>query len=647
MTPPTPRCPLRRARRVLLSALAGGGLTAVGLGTPLCGNALGAAPSGNRSNGGSVPLTVTESGSGSSSGSASPSGQTGTTGSTASTTPTTSTSSTSTSTTPLVVTPEPEHRSTAAAPRSPAVAVQRKQQTTQAKSETPQTPSTSAKPGAASGAKKGAVTGNNVAPAPQLVAAQASLLAAELAGSAASVQALSYYRIPLFLLPIYQAAAAQYGVPWQILAAINEIETDYGNDLSVSTAGAVGWMQFMPATWIQYGVDALNAGYADPYNPVDAIFAAARYLRAAGASSNLRAAILAYNHSAEYVSSVLLRAKLISQYPNAVIQTLTGLTDGRLPVRNNRVACDSIAHLLSPSSATKATAASHAEAETLPGEAAPGSSSTLQSSLAPAPGAAAKVARAAGASPRQPLQLADLLTVPNATVVSVQDGRVVKLGSTPRLGRYVVLRDVYGDVFTYAGLGSIVRSYRTPKKPRIAGITGAAALSAKAPEATPPGGPHASHGQPLTLHVTLPASKHRTAAPRQVHHSAPPVRTTTADRARSAAPALGQTLPGLFPFGGRSPLFAELGKSRARQAAAHRGAARPAKAAAGLAPLRVGSIVAKGAVLGHVSTPTGARAGHMRFALRPAGDLGTIDPRPILRNWSALNMALHPQGASG
>ena len=93
----------------------------------------------------------------------------------------------------------------------------------------------------------------------------------------------------------------QYGVPWQVLAAINEIETDFGTDLSVSSAGAVGWMQFMPATWLQYGVDALDAGYADPYNPVDAIFAAARYLRAAGASSNLKAAILAYNHSEEYV----------------------------------------------------------------------------------------------------------------------------------------------------------------------------------------------------------------------------------------------------------------------------------------------------------------------------------------------------------
>ena len=97
------------------------------------------------------------------------------------------------------------------------------------------------------------------------------------AGSTVSAQALDFYRIPLFLLPVYQAAAVQYGVPWQILAAINEVETDYGTDLSISTAGAVGWMQFMPQTWLMYGVDANDAGFADPYNPVDAIFAAARY----------------------------------------------------------------------------------------------------------------------------------------------------------------------------------------------------------------------------------------------------------------------------------------------------------------------------------------------------------------------------------
>jgi len=63
------------------------------------------------------------------------------------------------------------------------------------------------------------------------------------------------FRIPPFLLPIYQAAGIEYDVPWQLLAAINEIETDYGRNLSVSTAGAVGWMQFLPSTWAKYGVD--------------------------------------------------------------------------------------------------------------------------------------------------------------------------------------------------------------------------------------------------------------------------------------------------------------------------------------------------------------------------------------------------------
>src|SRR5205085_7826311 len=101
------------------------------------------------------------------------------------------------------------------------------------------------------------------------------------------------FQIPPFMLPIYQAAGIQYDVPWQILAAINEIETDYGRNLSTSSAGAVGWMQFLPSTWKSWGVDATGSGYADPYNPVDAIFAAARYLHAAGASKNLSNAIYA------------------------------------------------------------------------------------------------------------------------------------------------------------------------------------------------------------------------------------------------------------------------------------------------------------------------------------------------------------------
>ena len=140
------------------------------------------------------------------------------------------------------------------------------------------------------------------------------------------------FRIPPFLLPIYQAAGIQYGVRWEVLAAINEIETDYGRNLNVSTAGAVGWMQFLPSTWKRYGVDANDDGRKDPYNPVDAIFAAARYLKAAGADQDLRKAIFAYNHADWYVDSVLLRARLIGGLPADLVGSLTGLTQGHFPV---------------------------------------------------------------------------------------------------------------------------------------------------------------------------------------------------------------------------------------------------------------------------------------------------------------------------
>ena len=60
---------------------------------------------------------------------------------------------------------------------------------------------------------------------------------------------IQQFRVPPFLLPIYQAAGIQYGIRWEVLAAINEIETDYGRNLNVSSAGAVGWMQFLPSTW--------------------------------------------------------------------------------------------------------------------------------------------------------------------------------------------------------------------------------------------------------------------------------------------------------------------------------------------------------------------------------------------------------------
>jgi len=117
--------------------------------------------------------------------------------------------------------------------------------------------------------------------------------------------------VPPILIPIYQRAAAAYGLGPQgasVLAGINQIETAFGTNLNVSSAGAVGWMQFLPSTWDMYGVDANGDGVADPYNPEDAIYAAASYLSAAGMPTDTYDAIYAYNHADWYVAEVLANA---------------------------------------------------------------------------------------------------------------------------------------------------------------------------------------------------------------------------------------------------------------------------------------------------------------------------------------------------
>lgn len=128
---------------------------------------------------------------------------------------------------------------------------------------------------------------------------------------------------PLFLLPIYQAAAAQYDVPWQILASINEVETNFGANTQHSSAGAVGWMQFLPSTWRLYGVDANGDGIANPEDPVDAIFGAARYLHASGSVQDLGRALFSYNHANWYVARVLDRAVAIGSISQDLLASLT------------------------------------------------------------------------------------------------------------------------------------------------------------------------------------------------------------------------------------------------------------------------------------------------------------------------------------
>jgi soluble lytic murein transglycosylase-like protein len=621
-------------------------LTAAGLAGPLASGALGATTTTPvPSEGASAPTT--EAGT--------PETETQTSTTTTSTT-TTPESPSAASTTPAPSAPSTTNPPVATPPApvtppAPAVVLRRKQKATpsvpssqsQTTTEQTSTSGASTKPKSRKPAKKAkkASGPNHVAPSPQSVAVQTGALLAMLANAEASDQALSFYRIPLFLLPIYKAAAVQYGVPWQILAAINEIETDYGSDLSVSTAGAVGWMQFMPSTWLQYGVDALNAGYADPYNPVDAIFAAARYLRAAGAATNLRAAILAYNHSDEYVESVLLRAKLISTYPKAVIATLTGLIDGRLPVTGKQIAWTPLpkAPTPTPSSSSSATAgatalpsspapsgtgtatATGAEAGASASAGAPGSSAAVSPTAA---AAAASAPAAAGKAPH-PLQLVELLSSPNASVVAVQDGRVVQIGDSRKLGKYVVLRDVYGDVFTYAGLGSIAPTYVLAKAHKTSvksQVVEAASTRDPAPSQPATAGVQA----PVTLTVKTPSTPN------------PSGSDSVSVQANAAEP----TPPGMD----KVRLFAHPHNADARAAVAASAARRARRDSAGQnLPLRAGAVVASGTVLGRVSVPSGARDGHLRFAIRPSGDTETINPGPVLANWAQLQSALHPQGA--
>ncbi len=593
----------RRPRwRVVLSVLAGGGLTAASLGGPLAGGALGAeGATGPTTTAGAPPTSTTPQGTGE------PTREVPwepTTTSTTTTQPSKGSASTPTTTTTAPSAPTTPAPAGATGGEGPTVVVRHKQRVspskrvsgssavTQTKAQPTGGQSTQGANATPGGASAASGAPNNVALPPQLVAGQAGALAAMLGGSAASAQALDFYRIPLFLLPIYRAAAIQYDVPWPILAAINEIETDYGTDLSVSSAGAEGWMQFEPSTWLQYGVDALNAGYADPYNPVDAIYAAARYLNAAGAAHNLSGAILAYNHSEAYVSSVLLRAKLIAAYPDQVVATLTGLIDGRPPVTGKLIGwgapapSTSATTQLPPSSS--ATAGATATSATTPA----GSVSTPGSSAAPAPTSAATAASTTSTGP----QLVDVHSEPNARAVAVQDGRVVKLGYSRKLGRYVILQDVYGDVFTYAGLGSIAHSYELPKS------ESAANASAQGPS-TPT---QATSGSPAgaSAAASKPSGK--------VRVFARPYRNPDAVAALAGARVSAAT-----------------------------------STTSGRLPLRSGSVVAEGTVLGRVSVPPGARDGHLRFAIQPAGDASTIDPRAILANWTQLDAALHPQGAKG
>jgi hypothetical protein len=118
-------------------------------------------------------------------------------------------------------------------------------------------------------------------------------------------------QVPEHLVEIFEGAAARYALGadgTSILAALTKIESGFGQNMGPSSAGAIGWTQFLPSTWERYGVDADGDGRRDPYDPDDAIYAAANYLHASGAPRDWHRALFAYNHSDQYVDQVLALA---------------------------------------------------------------------------------------------------------------------------------------------------------------------------------------------------------------------------------------------------------------------------------------------------------------------------------------------------
>ncbi|MBL6741000.1 MAG: transglycosylase SLT domain-containing protein [Synechococcus sp. BS301-5m-G53] len=114
------------------------------------------------------------------------------------------------------------------------------------------------------------------------------------------------------LLSYYRKAEAATGIEWEVLAAVNLVETGMGRIDGVSVANAQGPMQFLPTTWAEAGIGAGNI--RDPH---DAIQAAARYLVRRGGLQDIRRGLWGYNNSDYYGRAVLLYASLMREDPAA------------------------------------------------------------------------------------------------------------------------------------------------------------------------------------------------------------------------------------------------------------------------------------------------------------------------------------------
>ncbi len=419
------------------------------------------------------------------------------------------------------------------------------------------------------------------------------------------------FEIPPFLLPIYQACGTEYGIPWEVLAAINKIETGFGTNLNVSSAGAVGWMQFLPSSWETYGLDANGDGRKDPYNPVDAICAAAHYLQVAGGQHDLYNAILAYNHADWYAQEVLLYARAYGKLPTDLVGSLTGLTEGaHFPVAANaRYADDISARAALQESATDSRISGNA-------------------------------ANVISSSPTR--RGINIFAKHDAPVVAVNDGIIRKIGHSKKLGSFIVLEDTYGNRYTYADLGKIVRDHRTlvlPSgeekqipvetqnlRPRLRAL----------PERAEKAGMSEAEGGRQRLRAE-PGSNGKPEAESASGTTAGEVAATTGSGDPTDAATKAAETVSSAPVGGEPPAAGTEATGVESTEEETGTTATEEFVAPSDGKLRVGSRVIAGTVLARVGTAGDGADPHLNFSIRPAGKgAPRIDPKPILDGWKLL-----------
>ena len=414
---------------------------------------------------------------------------------------------------------------------------------------------------------------------------------------------IDQFAIPPFLLPIYQACGTQYGIPWQVLASINRIETAFGTNLNVSTAGALGWMQFMPSTFEMYGVDAnkdaqgsLQPGRRDllggqlpeggrrpdRHPPGDLRLQPRRLVRRRGHA--LRPAVRQPARGPDRVADRPHRGR-----------PLPGRR--RRPLRRR--------HL-------RAQAVERAK----PGQ---GNSGNASDTITDSP-----TRRGIG-----------IYADEGAPVVAVNDGVITEIGKSNELGKYVVLQDAYGNRYTYAELGNSSPPIRRPRAKR----RDRRRLQAAQPAARrAPGDRGRAKATRRRVRRRLrgahrPGRHARTAASASSRF---PVAATTRTRPRPRATRSARSATwarwdrSTAAPSSRPPDFERFRAYTSGILKFNReddGAARLTRARRSVA----GTRARRGRQVG------GASASHINFSIRPAGrGAPTIDPKPILDGWKLL-----------